>query len=491
MYGFQLIGEKLKKTLLILGISFLALVGPSLAQQWSPPVRISEVTGGYYPNILACGDTLHVVYQGNYPDKIEYIRSIDGGLSWGRQHLLADTINTEYLTNPYVMQFEGDLLTVWHSSFVHGIYTYNIGYSSSHNGGMSWTAPQYALENNLLYPYWLTASASDSIVNITISMHDYAIDSTVFYNIRSTNFGRDWSAPRRLFRSYGGGGMEQASYGDFVQLAWNGRVGNAQRTEIYYKRSTDGGISWEPSIALSDTDRYYSQLPAICTGDSGKVFVTWMDYKYTTQMFTGDILLRVSSDSGITWSQEQQLTFNHFAYRSDVTVNGDTIHVAWEDESHSTVNRAIGYLRSSNNGINWDGPVWIDGTEDDSHSPASATSNGRVYVIWYDDREPPEDIGLYFSRWDPEPNAIDNDISFPKMPFLSAYPNPFNSATTITQTGAEQYEIGIYDITGRLITILHTVGGQALWDASAYSSGLYFARLAGEKAGTIKLILLR
>ena len=82
-------------------------------------------------------------------------------------------------------------------------------------------------------------------------------------------------------------------------------------------------------------------------------------------------------------------------------------------------------------------------------------------------------------------------VYLPSNISLTAYPNPFNSATTITLTGAEQAEIGIYDITGRLITTLHTVGGQALWDASAYSSGLYFARVAGEKASTIKLVLVK
>jgi hypothetical protein len=89
--------------------------------------------------------------------------------------------------------------------------------------------------------------------------------------------------------------------------------------------------------------------------------------------------------------------------------------------------------------------------------------------------------------------GIENEPPTPSPHFiaLSAYPNPFNSATTITLTSAEQAEIGIYDITGRLITTLHTIGGQALWDASAYSSGLYFARVAREKAGAIKLVLIK
>jgi hypothetical protein len=101
-------------------------------------------------------------------------------------------------------------------------------------------------------------------------------------------------------------------------------------------------------------------------------------------------------------------------------------------------------------------------------------------------------LQLYLNPLNPPANISDgNYFELPSEISLSAYPNPFNSATTITLLGFENAEIEIYDITGRLITTLHTFGGQALWDASAYSSGLYFARLAGEKAATIKLILLK
>jgi len=479
----------------------LLISSSSLAQQWSPPVRISEVTGGYYPQILACGDTLHVVYQGDYPIKIEYIRSTDGGQSWGQQQILADTINTEYLTNPHVMQFEGDLLAIWHSSFVHGIYTYNIGYSHSSNGGVSWSVPQYVLENNLRYPFWLTASSSDSVVNIMISMMDYTIDSVGFYNIRSTNFGRNWSTPRRLFRSYGGGIMDQGSCNNFVHLVWNGRLGNAQRNEIYYEKSTDGGISWEPSIALSDTDQFHSQRPAIDVNKMGIPWVTWMDYKYTTQPFTGDILMRTSPDSGMIWDSEQQLTFNHFAFISTVISNGDTIQVAWEDESEGAVHKMIFYIRSIDGGINWDTPFWLDQTDDDSRTPALAVSNSRVYAIWYDYREPPEDIGLYFSRWDPGPDAIigDNSHNQPDEIDLSAYPNPFNSNVIITLNSEKGGVVRICDFNGRLITkfVVGTGTKKIVWDAKGMdgerlSSGVFFVEFQnGGQSKTVKLIYVK
>jgi hypothetical protein len=106
------------------------------------------------------------------------------------------------------------------------------------------------------------------------------------------------------------------------------------------------------------------------------------------------------------------------------------------------------------------------------------------------------DTAAYINICSIMPTAIeeDNDIRTILTPYsinIISYPNPFNSATTLTLTSAEQAEIGIYDITGRLITTLHSVGGQALWDASGYSSGLYFARAAGEKGSTIKLVLVK
>jgi hypothetical protein len=82
---------------------------------------------------------------------------------------------------------------------------------------------------------------------------------------------------------------------------------------------------------------------------------------------------------------------------------------------------------------------------------------------------------------------------------LEAYPNPFNSNTTIKigrSTGKEA-ELRIYDIEGRLIKILKTTGQTAVWDATDNAnqpipSGIYFAKIS-EKADmpVLKMILLK
>lgn len=75
---------------------------------------------------------------------------------------------------------------------------------------------------------------------------------------------------------------------------------------------------------------------------------------------------------------------------------------------------------------------------------------------------------------------------------LYNYPNPFNSKTIISIKGIDCAEVGVFDITGKLITRLYTFGGKAVWDGQGYPSGAYFAKvlnIPGIKAK--KLLLLK
>jgi hypothetical protein len=75
---------------------------------------------------------------------------------------------------------------------------------------------------------------------------------------------------------------------------------------------------------------------------------------------------------------------------------------------------------------------------------------------------------------------------------FSAYPNPFNSTTTLFLSNNETVPISIYDITGRLVTILKAEEGKAIWDAIGISSGIYFAKIQSDNISkSIKLLLLK
>jgi len=83
--------------------------------------------------------------------------------------------------------------------------------------------------------------------------------------------------------------------------------------------------------------------------------------------------------------------------------------------------------------------------------------------------------------------------------FLSAYPNPFNNSASLSFALAQDTNIKleIYDISGRKIMTLidgeRNAGNyQITLNASWLASGLYFARLTGDKINdNIKLVLLK
>ncbi|MFQ5868854.1 MAG: DUF362 domain-containing protein [Candidatus Zixiibacteriota bacterium] len=82
---------------------------------------------------------------------------------------------------------------------------------------------------------------------------------------------------------------------------------------------------------------------------------------------------------------------------------------------------------------------------------------------------------------------------------LGNYPNPFNATTTIgyqLPVGSD-VKLEIYDLQGQKVTTLvegHIPAGshRVSWDASSFSSGIYFYKLtAGDKASTRRMTLLK
>jgi len=86
-----------------------------------------------------------------------------------------------------------------------------------------------------------------------------------------------------------------------------------------------------------------------------------------------------------------------------------------------------------------------------------------------------------------------------RLSLMQNHPNPFNAATSISYTLMESgpISISIYNLLGQRVAIVfegiskageHTI----TWDAAAFPSGVYFARLeAGEHSENIKMVLLK
>jgi len=478
---------------------FLILVCPIILYAgWTEPVRISEPGGCWYPQIAAQGDTIHVVYTNTYGgDKISYIRSIDGGLSWNEPTIISDTIESHNTYFPRILVSNSSLMVLWRNLFYQGFRNRNIGYSLSNDNGRIWSDPEYVLDNNLENIYHLAAANSGRVTNIIYS--DYSVEDPIFRHVRSSNFGQSWSDTETLFIAAETGQIDMVAHNNIFHCVWYGNFNDGDIWETYYSRSVNGGFDWSENIALVDIDDYGSIWPSLAVNESGNIIFCWTDFKYTPNWWTADLFVKYSYDNGAVWSEEEQITFSHSDGCPDICWQNDTIHVVWERGDVTA--RNIYYRCSPDNGLTWGEEQCLENDPDDSFLPAVAASNGKVYVIWADDRDDPDTTiggGIYFTRWEPNVSIEEDDLIPADTGILIAYPNPFNSTTVIKYSNLEGGDIDIYDITGRLVRALDCGGGQEgkiTWDATdasgeKVSSGVYFAR-ASTSSRAIKLVYIR
>jgi hypothetical protein len=96
--------------------------------------------------------------------------------------------------------------------------------------------------------------------------------------------------------------------------------------------------------------------------------------------------------------------------------------------------------------------------------------------------------------------SVDNPADLPTEYSLSQnYPNPFNPTTTIQYSipKDEFVKLTVYDITGKVVKELvsgHKTAGRysVEFNASSYSSGIYYYRLeAGQYNSTQKMLLIK
>ena len=470
---------------------------------WTEPVRISEPGGCLYPQILAQGDTLHVVYEnGSAGSYIGYVRSMNAGNTWSEPVILCDTNETELGEFVKILQFEAKVIAIWRN-ISNDVRRFNLGYAISLDHGETWGNPLLIFPHNWDRMGYFSAQASDSVISIVISK--WVSPDLVFYNLRSTDFGESWSNPSEIFRAYQSDLTDGAAHDSVFHFVWGGRFELGPSWEIYYMRSTDWGLTWSANTLLSEPDDYHSYSAAICANVSGIVGISWMDYKYSPYIFSGDILIRSSFDHGESWGPENQATFNHLALGSDVLQLGDTIHIAYEDIRLGLTSPSIYYLRSDDNGFTWDEEFRLDPDELESRNPALAASNGRVYVIWADDRSyPPADIypGIYFRRYEEGTSISEEPVNLPQVISLSAYPNPFNVTTIISYANLEgSGGIHILNVLGQVVKTFNIQNGkegqngqgQVVWDGTdmggnPVASGVYFVKARGSSgAVTLKL----
>jgi hypothetical protein len=178
-----------------------------------------------------------------------------------------------------------------------------------------------------------------------------------------------------------------AASGDTIHVVWrDDRDGN---TEIYYKRSTDAGVSWGSDTRLT-SDVGNSAWASLAVAGSA-VHVTWTDDRDGN----AEIYYKGSSDGGATWGSDTRLSNDpHNSFNSSVAASGSQVHVVWHDDRDG--NAEIYYNRSTDAGTTWSGDTRLTNDSHTSQWASVAVAGAAVRVVWRDDRD--GNLEVYYKR---------------------------------------------------------------------------------------------
>jgi hypothetical protein len=468
--------------------------------QWQPDVRltnnsaISSTSGNNAWCIAASGPPMadvHVVWSdnrdGNY--EIYYKRSTDGGLSWGTDTRLTNAPAESYSSSVSV----SDLV-------VHVVWQDNrngtpgeIYYKRSTDGGVSW-GTDTRLTNETVGSWYPSATVSGSAVYVVWQQESLG-HWEIYFN-RSSNGGESWGTNTQLTNDSTVSWYPSVSASDsVVHVLWEDtRDGNGEG-EIYYKRSINEGVNWGAETRLT-YDASYSNTPSVSVSGS-VVHVVWHDDR------DGDteIYYKRSTDGGVSWEIDKRLTNNNaFSKFPSVSVSGSVIHVVWFDERDEVNNWEIYYKHSTDGGISWGADTRLTNNSADSQFPSVSVSDSVVHVVWYDYRD--GNYEIYYKN-NPTGNITGIETIFSELPYEyrleQNYPNPFNPTTSIEyRVGSKEYvTLKVYDLLGREVATLvneeKPAGSYEIeFDASNLSSGIYFYQLQTQDfAETKKMMVLK
>lgn len=131
----------------------------------------------------------------------------------------------------------------------------------------------------------------------------------IFYR-QSTDNGVTWQGTINLSNAPGRIDLRPtiAASGDNLFVAWNG---NPDQADVFYVRSSDNGLTWSTSAILSPADSFYSRSPSATFDGFQRLHVTWYDgMPGATAPQIGKVVHRMSCDAGLTWSPLQEVTAN-------------------------------------------------------------------------------------------------------------------------------------------------------------------------------------
>jgi hypothetical protein len=214
--------------------------------------------------------------------------------------------------------------------------------------------------------------------NIYVVWRDNSSGNDDIYFSSSVDNGTTFNGVENLSNNDGRSDEPQiAAVGVNVYVVW--RDNSSGKDQIYFKRSSDTGNSFNSTENLSNTNG--SSTDPQITATANNAYIVWSD----TTTGNGDIYFKSSTDNGTSFSFPKNLSTNldGQALFPQIEAIGNNIYVVWQDETPDK--GRIRFRASNDNGNDFSiTRVLSQENEVNANSPQLSASESAIYVVWED-----------------------------------------------------------------------------------------------------------
>jgi hypothetical protein len=275
-----------------------ATVSPISLFPYQDPFSESTSFEESFPVTLGNGDLL-VVWTSAYRDSLYSARSTDGGISWSAPSFV--NLVLYYCSDLCgIRTSDGRIVAVWQNGYT--------GLSScySTDDGASWSAPS-SVTSAFGDNYTTLTQSLDGMLWLTYSRRDVSTGYDIFYRT-SSDSGVTWSSEATFMATSADEYYASVVSKDSTTLLAIFESNSSGVYDFYSNASTDAGATWSSPILVADS-LADEMRPRVLRQSDGTLWLVCQHYSPTTGGYTQfDIFYTKSTNGGVTWASPSGFT---------------------------------------------------------------------------------------------------------------------------------------------------------------------------------------
>jgi len=490
--------------------------GQSIIVNDDPPGTSFHSTSSAGQHLIGCvGDTVYLVWSDERTDPraIYFSRSTDAGNTWSTNlRLSSSNPDLEGATPGLTLDAQGTIY-VCYGQYDWSTFNVDVYFTRSTDGGESFSTPLLVNDTTRAAQDMPSITVDSSGEKVFVAWQDTRNSGVTpnfdIYMSKSTDGGLSFLPSVRVDDTGVVDTSDQQSpsigctrSGDTVYVAWQDERNRngADNFDVYFSRSVDAGMTFEPDVLVNDTvgtNQSTQGSPSLWISKSGNISIVWRDNRFGPYQ----VYFAKSIDGGQSFLGHKRVTDTLDSGGIPPSIcsrNDSLIYVVWKDaRTYSQTGDDIYFSFSTDSGDSFSANVMVNDTlvMEDAWQwcpTICVNESGEVFVAWEDGRNHPLNPDVYFAAGQyvgiSEYNGKNQTSTF-----IQLFPNPFHHVLTIKCEGNDIDKVELFDVLGRRVRHIDINNkGLIKLDVRDLSTGIYFIKVeAGEKSLIKKIIKVR